>query len=262
MTLWTNLGLTAALVLVLMLAAWAVGLRRGRHDGVDVVWGAGFALVAVATLAVSTGDLWVRLLVTAATVAWGGRLAWHIHRRNRGKPEDRRYVALLARATGSPALYALRRVYLVQGVLMWVVSLPVQFAQYGTGGAWWPVALGAVLWAVGFAFESIGDAQLARFTADPANQGRVMDRGLWRYTRHPNYFGDACVWWGLFLMACHHWLGLATVVSPLIMTFLLTRVSGAALLEKGMASTRQGYADYVARTSGFLPLPPKKGTVR
>lgn len=261
MTVWTNLALTAALVLVLMLASWAVGLRRGRHDGIDTVWGAGFALVALATFAVSDGTLWVRLLVTVATVVWGGRLAWHIHSRNHGKPEDRRYVTLMSRATGNPAVYALTRVYLVQGVLMWLVSLPVQFAQYGTVGFWPLVVLGALVWAVGFGFESVGDAQLERFKADPSNRGQVMDRGLWRYTRHPNYFGDACVWWGLFLMACHQWIGLLTVVSPIVMTILLTRVSGAALLEKTMSSRRPGYADYVARTSGFFPLPPKKGPI-
>lgn len=260
MNVWTNLGLTAALVLVLMLGAWAVGLRRGRHDGIDIVWGAGFALIALVTFAVSTGLLWIRVLVTLATVVWGTRLAWHIYRRGRGKPEDRRYVQLMGRATGNPAAYALTRVYLTQGVIMWVVSLPVQVAQYGTGGLWPPVVFGAVLWAVGFGFEAVGDAQLEAFKADPANRGRVMDRGLWRYTRHPNYFGDACVWWGLFLMACHHSVGLLTVLSPIVMTILLTRVSGAALLERDMSTRRPEYASYIVRTSGFFPLPPKKGS--
>jgi steroid 5-alpha reductase family enzyme len=259
MTVWTALALTAAAVLALMLAAWGVGLRRGRHDGVDVVWGAGFGMVALVTMAVSDGPLWIRLLVTTATVVWGGRLAWHIGRRNHGRPQDRRYVAMMARAGGNPAVYALTRVYLTQGVIMWVVSLPVQVAQFGPVGLRPLVVLGAVVWAVGFGFETVGDEQLRRFRADPANRGQVMDRGLWRYTRHPNYFGDACVWWGLFLMACHQWPGLLTVVSPIVMTVLLTRVSGAALLERGMASRRPGYAEYVARTSGFLPLPPRKG---
>jgi steroid 5-alpha reductase family enzyme len=224
---------------------------------VDVVWGLGFVLVAVLTLVLADGPLWRRLLVTGLTAVWGLRLAWHIHRRNRGKAEDRRYAELLARAPGNPNAYALRSVYLTQGAIMWLVSLPVQFAQYG-GGTWVPVPFGVALWLVGFAFETVGDAQLAAFTADPANKGRVLDSGLWRYTRHPNYFGDACVWWGLFLLACHQWLGLVTVVAPLTMSYLLARGTGKPLLEKSIRARRPGYAEYVARTSGFFPLPPKK----
>jgi steroid 5-alpha reductase family enzyme len=258
--MWLNLAATAVLVLVVMLAAFGVALGRGRHDGVDVVWGLGFALVAVATLVLSAGDgpAWRRWVVTVLTAAWGLRLAWHIGRRNRGKPEDRRYEKLLAAAPGDPRWYALRRIYLTQGVILWLVSLPVQVAQYGFGGSRIVVFAGVALWLVGFVFESVGDAQLHRFTADPANRGEVLDTGLWRYTRHPNYFGDACVWWGLFLMACHHWIGLVAVVSPVVMTFLLARGTGKPLLERSIANRRPAYAAYVERTSGFFPLPPKK----
>jgi steroid 5-alpha reductase family enzyme len=119
--------------------------------------------------------------------------------------------------------------------------------------------IGAALWLVGFVFEAVGDRQLARFRADPANRGQVMDRGLWRYTRHPNYFGDACVWWGLFLIACDHWTGSLTVLSPALMTFFLVKGTGKPLLEKGMRRTRPGYGEYAARTSGFFPLPPRSG---
>ena len=252
-----NLAVTAALVLVLMLVAFAVGVRRRRHDGVDVVWGLGFVLVAAATLVLADGPVWRRVLVTALTAAWGLRLAWHIHRRNRGKAEDRRYEELMDRAPANPKLYAFRSVYLMQGAVMWVVSLPVQVGQYGVG-TWVAVPFGVALWLVGFGFESVGDRQLARFTADPANRGRVLDTGLWRYTRHPNYFGDACVWWGLFLLACHQWVGLATIVAPILMTFLLAKGTGKPLLEKSIGSRRPGYAEYVRRTSGFFPRPPKK----
>jgi steroid 5-alpha reductase family enzyme len=252
-----NLVASAALVLVTMLVAFAVGVLRRRHDGVDVVWGLGFALVAGLTLVLADGPLWRRVLVTALTAAWGLRLAWHIHRRNRGKAEDRRYEELLAKAPGNPAAYVLRSVYLTQGAIMWLVSLPVQFAQYGAG-TWAVVPFGVALWLLGFTFEAVGDAQLAAFTADPANKGRVLETGLWRYTRHPNYFGDACVWWGLFLLACHQWLGLVTVVAPLTMTGLLARGTGKPLLEKSIRERRPGYAEYVARTSGFFPRPPKK----
>jgi steroid 5-alpha reductase family enzyme len=256
-----NLAVTAAAVLVLMLGAWWLGVRLQRHDGVDVVWGLGFVLISVVTAIIADGPLWRRLLVTALVAIWGLRLAWHIHRRNHGKPEDRRYVELRERARGNPNLYALYSVYLLQGAVMWVVSLPVQVAQYGDDGTWvsWVTAsFGVALWLVGFGFETIGDAQLARFTADSSNRGKVLDTGLWRYTRHPNYFGDACVWWGFFVLACHHWPGLVTVVGPAAITYLLTRGTGKPLLEKSIRARRPGYAEYVARTSGFFPSPPKK----
>lgn len=262
-----NLGLTALAVLVLMSlgAAVAVWLRGGRHDGVDALWGTGFGVIAVVTLVASSGhgDDWRRWLVTALTVIWGVRLTWHIGRRNLGVAEDKRYQAMLAKAPGNPDVYALRTVYLAQGLVMWVVSLPVQLAQYGTGDtlfggtevmAW----LGVGLWLLGFVFEWVGDVQLARFCADPAHRGQVMDRGLWRYTRHPNYFGDACIWWGLALLALHHPAGLISLFSALVMTVVLTRATGARLLESTIADRRPGYTDYVARTSGFVPLPPRR----
>jgi steroid 5-alpha reductase family enzyme len=252
-----NLAVTAVLVIVLMLAAHGIGVRRRRHDGVDVVWGLGFVLIACVTSVIADGPAWRRVLVTTLTAVWGLRLAWHIWRRNRGKPQDRRYVALLARAPGNPNLYALYSVYLLQGLVMWVVSLPVQVAQYGDG-TWVVVPFGVALWLVGFAFEAIGDAQLARFSADSSNRRNVLDSGLWRYTRHPNYFGDTCVWWGFFLLACHQWAGLVTVVAPLAMTYLLTRVTGKPLLEKSIRDRRPGYAEYLTRTSGFFPRPPRK----
>lgn len=252
-----NFAVTAVLVLVLMLVAFGIGVRRGRHDGVDVVWGLGFVLIAAATSVIADGPVWRRVLVTTLVAVWGLRLAWHIHRRNRGKTEDPRYVALIARAPGNPNAYALYSVYLLQGAVMWVVSLPVQVAQYGDG-TWVVVPFGVALWLVGFSFEAIGDAQLARFTADSSNRRNVLDTGLWRYTRHPNYFGDACVWWGFFVLSCHDWVGLVTVVGPAAITYLLARGTGKPLLEKSIRARRPGYAEYVERTSGFFPRPPKK----
>ncbi|TCK25388.1 DUF1295 domain-containing protein [Pseudonocardia endophytica] len=263
--LLTNLWVTLVAVLVLMAVALAVAVwvRGGRHDGIDVVWGLGFVVIAVVTLvtAAGDGDAWRQYLVTALVAVWGLRLGWHIERRNRGKPEDQRYVDMLARAPGNPTWYAFRKVYLTQGAVMWVVSLPVQFAQYGYASTVWGVltaVLGVLVWAVGFTFETVGDAQLARFVADPANKGQVMDRGLWRYTRHPNYFGDAAVWWGLGALALHHVAGLIGLVGVALITLNLVRGTGAALLERGMEKRRPGYADYVRRTSGFFPLPPRK----
>jgi steroid 5-alpha reductase family enzyme len=262
-----NLRVTALVVLATFLVALAVAVRvrGGRHDGVDVVWGAGFAVVAVTTLllALGDGDLWRQLLITALTCAWGLRLAWHIERRNRGEPEDQRYVDIAGRARGNPTWHLFTHVYLVQAVICWVVSLPVQLGQYGySDGALSVVvtALGVASWLVGFIFETVGDAQLAAFRADPDSAGQVMDRGLWRYTRHPNYFGDAAVWWGLTLLALHHLPGLVGLLGAGLMTWLLARGTGAKLLESTIGERRPGYAEYVRRTSGFLPLPPRHHT--
>ncbi|XQE78786.1 DUF1295 domain-containing protein [Streptomyces microflavus] len=257
----SGLAGAAGAALAVMLITFAIALRKGVHRIVDVAWGIGFAAVALVSYGLSAGegDDTRRLVVAVLTVVWGLRLAVHIGRRGRGHGEDPRYEKMLAKAPGHPQLYALRKVYLLQGALVWLVSLPVQAAQYLTGPLVWWAWAGAVLWAVGLAFEGIGDHQLARFKADPANKGKIMDRGLWSWTRHPNYFGDFLVWWGLFLFVCQApGAAAATVVAPLVMSFLLTKGSGAALLERHMAD-RPGFAEYVARTSGFFPRPPRRG---
>ncbi|MFI9029627.1 DUF1295 domain-containing protein [Streptomyces sp. NPDC053560] len=254
-----NLAAAAGAALAVLLATFAAALRRGLHRIVDIAWGLAFAAVALTTYGMSAGegDAGPRLLVTALTVIWGLRLAGHIARRGRGKGEDPRYEKMLAKAHGNRNAYAFRMVYLLQAALVWLVSLPVQAAQYVRGAPAALIAAGVLLWLVGLFFEAVGDHQLARFTADPANRGKIMDRGLWAWTRHPNYFGDFCVWWGLFLFACGDLaVAAATVLSPVVMTFLLTRGSGKALLERHMAE-RPGYAEYAARTSGFFPLPPR-----
>ncbi|MGW2342689.1 DUF1295 domain-containing protein [Streptomyces sp. NPDC001661] len=256
----TGLAWAAAAALGVMLVTFAVAVRKGVHRIVDVAWGLGFAAVAAVGFLVSAGagDPGRRVLVTVLTVVWGGRLAVHIARRGRGHGEDPRYERMLAKAPGNRNLYALRMVYLLQGALVWLVSLPVQAAQYVTGPMSGFAWAGTLLWAVGMFFEAVGDAQLARFKADPAAKGRIMDRGLWRYTRHPNYFGDFCVWWGLFLIVCDSFGAAAVcVVSPLVMSLLLTKGSGKRLLERHMAA-RPGYAEYAARTSSFFPLPPRR----
>lgn len=252
-----NLAASAGVVLVLLAVVFAVSVRRDRHDLIDTAWGLGFAAIAVTTfvLSASKGDPATRVVLTCLTVAWGLRLAVHIGLRNRGKPEDHRYVEIRSRGG---TLRLARAVYLTQGAVMLLVSLPVQAGQYGTGAPGWLLGLGTAVWLVGFTFETAGDRQLRRFTADPANHGRVLDHGLWRYTRHPNYFGDATVWWGLYLLACGTWPGAATLPAPVVMTVLLARGTGKPLTEQHLAATRPGYADYVRRTSGFIPRPPRK----
>ncbi|QMU69535.1 DUF1295 domain-containing protein [Streptacidiphilus sp. P02-A3a] len=252
-----SLGAAAAV----MLAAFAVGVRTGVHRYVDAAWGLAFGAVAGTGYGLSAGhgDPGRRLLVLVLVLVWGLRLSGHILRRGRGAPEDPRYQRMLAKAPPERRTrYALRMVYGLQAAIVWLVSLPVQVALFvprPPGALCWA---GTALWAVGLGFEAVGDRQLARFRADPANRGRVLDHGLWRYTRHPNYFGDACVWWGLFLCVADTPLGWATLPGPLLMTYLLANGSGKPMLERQLRESKPGWADYAARTSGFLPLPPRR----
>ncbi|HUR72766.1 MAG TPA: DUF1295 domain-containing protein [Sporichthya sp.] len=255
-----GLAACAGGLVVLLGVTFALALKLGKHSVVDVAWGLGFVTVALISFGMSdgSGDGDRRLLITGMVVVWGARLAWHIGRRNAGHGEDPRYEALLAKAdSGKRNSYALRMIYSLQGLLILFISLPVQVGQYASDDVGVLAAIGFVVWAVGLFFEALGDWQLNQFKADPANKGTVMDRGLWRYTRHPNYFGDACVWWGIWLVAAETGIGVFTILSPIVMTLFLTKGSGAALTEKRMAG-RPGFDDYVARTSGFLPLPPKR----
>ena len=191
-------------------------------------------------------------------------MAGHILLRLRAhEGEDRRYEEVLGRGGTARTRYAITHVYLPQGLTQWFISLPVQVAMFqrsdvsGFSGLSALGVLGVALWTAGFLFETIGDHQLARFQRDPSSSRRVLDTGLWRYTRHPNYFGDACVWWGLSLIAFAHWPGIVTIASPVLMTYLLTRGTGANMLERTIGDRRPGYAEYVRRTSGFVPMPPK-----
>ncbi len=254
MTLLTVLAASLGAVVVLMTVTALVSRRVGRVAVVDVTWGLGFVLVALVSAAL--GDEPVRWLLLVMVGTWGLRLAWHIGKRQLANPhEDPRYAKMLG--DGGFAM-AVRRVFVVQGLAMWFVSLPVQVAA-ATGTRWsWLVWVGVLLWAVGLIFESVGDAQLSAYKKDP-DRPPVMDRGLWGWTRHPNYFGDSSVWWGIWLVG-----GLAggllpalTILSPIVMTYFLVFASGARLLESTMMK-RDGYPEYAERTSMFFPLPPKK----
>ena len=254
------LAVSAVAVIVLMLVTWLVGQAIGRFNVIDVSWGLGFVVVAWVAFAASSGDgdATRRAVVVTLVSVWGLRLAGYIAIRSRGKGEDPRYEEMLRRAKGDEGWYALRAIYLPQAIALWFISLPVQVAMFERREPNAVLWIGVAVWAVGLFFESVGDLQLARFRADPSNRGEVMDRGLWRFTRHPNYFGDATVWWGLWIVAAQQWVGVLTVLSPVLMTWTLTRKTGKPLLEKDIAERRPGYADYVRRTSGFFPLPPKR----
>lgn len=250
-------GVSLLAVVVLMTVTALVGRKEGRVSVVDTAWGIGFVVVAFVAAAAGTGPLWRRLLILALVALWGGRLARHMHTRNQGKGEDPRYEKMLADVPGDPFLAAIRKVYLVQGAAVWFVSLPLQVSAAAGDGLWFMALLGVLVFAVGVTFEALGDAQLKAFKADPANKGTIMDRGLWSWTRHPNYFGDSSVWWGLWLIAASAWPGLLTILSPVVMTYFLVFATGAKLLESQM-SKRPGYPEYQQRTSYFIPRPPKK----
>lgn len=250
--------LTATLLAFVLL--WLLSLRLKDAGIVDIFWGLGFAQIAIVAAALAPGYAWRKLLITELTVLWGLRLAAYLFWRNAGHGEDYRYQAMRRRAGARFALVSLYSVFGLQAALMWIVSLPVQVAQLGPtpDHLTWLDGFGALLWAVGITFEAVGDLQLARFKADPVNQGTVMDRGLWRYTRHPNYFGDACVWWGLYCIALATPRSAWTIVGPALMTFFLMRVSGVTLLERKLSKSRPGYADYVRRTNAFFPWFPRR----
>lgn len=241
-------------VVVMGLTAW-ISWRVGRVSVVDVTWGLAFVAVAVALAAVS--GRWLPWLLAALVAMWGGRLALHIFRRSRNHGEDPRYAAMIG--DGGFGM-VVRKVFVVQGLAVFVVSLPlVVAAAYDVKWRGLVVA-GIVVWLIGFAFEAVGDAQLAAYKRLPAEQRPpIMSTGLWRYTRHPNYFGDACIWWGIWLAGALSlgWLpGLLTIIAPIAMTYFLAFATGARLLERTMMQ-RRGYPEYAARTSMFFPLPPR-----
>jgi len=256
----TILLTTFCATMSMMVVLWIVSLAIKNASIVDIFWGVGFAAIALITFEFTDGYHPRKLLITTLAVIWGSRLAVHIGWRNHGKGEDFRYQAMRKRIGHRFALVSLFAVFGLQGLLMWVISLPLQFAQLSREPArlTWLDFSGAALWLIGFGFEAIGDLQLTMFRINPSNKGKVMDRGLWAYTRHPNYFGDALLWWGFFVIALATPRGWWTVMSPVLMTTLLMKVSGVVLLEKTLVKTRPEYRDYVQRTSAFLPMPPKR----
>lgn len=248
----------AVAIAAIMVAAWLLSLAVHDASVVDPVWGPAFGVVAIAVLATRRPAHLGDWLVTALTLIWGLRLGVHLARRKRAEPgEDRRYGRMRERHPAGFWLYSLCVIFALQGLLVGLVALPIEFLPSGHRHISWLVLPGGVLWLLGLAFESVGDEQLRRFKRDPVNRGKVMDRGLWRYTRHPNYFGDACVWWGIWLVALGAGTPWWSIVGPLVMNWLLARGSGKPTLERDIAQRRPDYAAYVARTSGFVPLPPR-----
>jgi steroid 5-alpha reductase family enzyme len=247
-------------ILGLMGLLWLASLVLHNSSLVDLFWGLSFVWIAwlAYTLApVPPGGAELRLLMALVVTIWGLRLSAHLFLRNLGKPEDYRYTAWRARHGGNWWWVSLLQVFLLQGLLLWLISIPVVAVMVLPATVDLPPVglLGLCLWGIGFFFEAVGDWQLGRFKADPARRSGLMMTGLWSLTRHPNYFGDAAQWWGFFLLAASagFWW---SVFSPLLMTVLLVRVSGAALLERRLME-KPGYAEYARRTSAFLPWFPR-----
>jgi steroid 5-alpha reductase family enzyme len=257
------LAVNAAVLVAAFLVLWAVCVRLKDVTVVDSFWAFGMVIMAVSTFAQAGGASGRRLLLLGLCALWGLRLGGYLTWRWRDHGPDRRYQSLLGKAQAqkgwSFAKASLLLVFATQAPLLFVVSLPVQLGQISAA----PAALGPIAWAgaalsvFGVAFESLGDWQLTRFRKDPASRGKVLDKGLWRYTRHPNYFGDACAWWGLYLVAAETAPGLWALPGPILLTWTLMKWSGAPTLEGRLRKTRPDYVQYIERTSGFVPWPPK-----
>jgi steroid 5-alpha reductase family enzyme len=250
----------AGVILACMVTLWVVSLALRNSSIVDIFWGMGFVIATWVYFALTPDGFAARKwLLSILVTLWGLRLSLYILWRNWGKPEDFRYRAWREEAGGSWWWRSFFKVFLLQGLLMWVISAPLLGAQVSARpDSLTLLDLAAILvWAVGFLFEALGDLQMARFKANPANKGKVMNSGVWRYTRHPNYFGDAAQWWAYYLIATAAG-GFWTIFSPVIMTTLLMRVSGVTLLEKSLKDTKPGYKDYMETTSAFFPWFPRK----
>ena len=253
------LALTALCIVVMMVALWIVSLIKKDASIVDIFWGLGFVMVGLASWQLSDANSQRGTALAVLTTLWGVRLGGYLYWRNHGKGEDFRYQAMRKHYGSKFALKSLLIVFGLQGVLMWIVSLPVQLGQMTNDAKIGVVGfIGIAVWAVGFLFESVGDIQLARFKSNSANAGKVMDKGLWKFTRHPNYFGDACAWWGIALIAAESRIGLFGIIGALVMNILLLKYSGVPILEKSINKRRPGYEEYQRRTSSFVPRMPKK----
>lgn len=253
-----NYFVTLTLVLFVYMSLWfVVSLIKKRNDVADVAWGLGFVLITWTSFFISDDSGARGILVGILVSIWGLRLAWHIHARNKGKAEDYRYLAWRKEWGKWFYIRSYLQVYLLQGMFLFLIVMPVLLINKNSGAELGLFdALGVVVWIIGFYFEAVGDAQLARFIKNPTNKGKLMQSGLWAYTRHPNYFGEVTQWWGLWLVAVSVPYGWFGIIGPLTITFLILKVSGIPMLEKKMVE-HPDFAEYKRQTSIFIPLPRK-----
>lgn len=257
--IFSLLALNLVAAVLFMGGVWLLSLPTKNASLADIFWGLGFVLIAWLSFALTGGYPGRKILLALLTSMWGLRLFLHIAWRNWGKGEDRRYQAWRAKRGESFWWMSFFTVFLVQAVLLWLISLSVQLGQISPTPARLTALdlLGVLVWLVGFCCEATADWQLARFKADPANRGKVMNKGLWAYSRHPNYFGETLIWWGLFLIVLATPYGWWALISPVVITFLLLRVSGVTLLEKDIVERRPAYREYLETTSAFIPWFPR-----
>jgi steroid 5-alpha reductase family enzyme len=249
-------GAGLAVALVMGLLGWLVSLARHNLSIADSVWPLYFVGMTIIYIVLAPALAERAYLLLFLVTVWAVRLSVFVTLRNWGEPEDRRYQAIRDDSEPDFARKSLYMVFGMQAILAWLISLPLLGIVLGAAPLGWLDFMAVSLWLLGFGFEAIGDQQLAHFRADSANRSRVLDRGLWRYSRHPNYFGEACIWWAFYLLACGAgaWW---TILGPVLTTFLLLRVGGVALVEQSISDRRPAYRDYIRRTNAFLPGPPK-----
>ena len=243
-----------------MSIVWLLSLMKKDASIADIFWGPGFVFLAWLTFSMTDGYTGRKLLIVCLTTLWGLRLAIHIFIRNLGKGEDPRYKAWREQHGRRFWWVSFFTVFGLQALLLWTISITTQIGQISPepSGITFFDGIGVFIWLVGFTFEAVGDWQLARFKSNPDNKGKVMDKGLWAYTRHPNYFGETLIWWGLFLITASTSGGVLTIISPLVIAFLLLKVSGITLLEKTIVETRPKYREYIETTSAFIPWFPRR----
>jgi steroid 5-alpha reductase family enzyme len=246
--------------ILLMVMGWLVSLVYRNVTLVDSLWGLGFPLMAWVTFFLSDGFMGRKALIAFLVTLWGLRLAIYLSWRNWGKGEDPRYQKMRRKAGPKFRIKSFYSIFMLQAALMWVISLSLQYGLIAPEPAKFTPwdGIGTLLWCLGFGFQALGDWQLTAFKADPANQGRVMDQGLWAYSRHPNYFGESLMWWGIFFIVLAVPHGEWTIISPLTITYLLLNVSGIPLTERVIQKSRPGYESYIRKTSAFIPWFPKK----
>ena len=253
------MAVAAITIVIIMVATWLLSLAIKNASIVDIVWGLGFAITSWVLALAIDGDSTRQILLAFMVGLWGVRLGSYLAKRNLGHGEDWRYKAMRKKKGARFGLISLVTVFGLQGALMFIVSLPVMFGNSDSTPGVGPIAVvGIMVWAVGFLFEAVGDWQLARFKRDSSNAGKVMQSGLWSLTRHPNYFGNALLWWGIGIVGAETGSGIIGFIGPVVMTFFLLKVSGVPMLERSLNKRREGYAEYAARTSMFIPRLPKK----
>ena len=251
-----NLYFTLAVALFVYMNIWFIfSVVKKRNDIADIAWGLGFVFVAWTSFLLS-GVSYLSMFVNLLVTVWGIRLAWHIYKRNSGKPEDYRY-AQWRKEWSNFYVRSYLQVFMLQGLFLYLISLPIIYINSLVLSEFsYNVLIGFLVWGFGFYFESVSDYQLKKFISDPKNKGKLMTTGLWRYSRHPNYFGEVTQWWGVFIIVALVQGGLFTIIGPLTITFLILFVSGVPLLEKKYVG-RSDFELYKKQTSVFIPLPPK-----